>query len=88
MSTKPHFSGFYDDLHQYLQSVSVSDEYLLNSTHTDVNWSQFNVKNDRKCAKSSNFVVQMATIPLFIGFYDGLHKYLQYVSVSDKYPFR
>ena len=71
MATIPIFSGFYDGLYQFLQSVSVSDEYLLkyyfsmifmmvyinscsllvgqmniyrDSTHTDVNWLQFNVK--------------------------------------------
>ena len=45
MSTKSHFIGFYDDLHQYLQSVSMSDEYLLNSTHTDVNSTQKMIEN-------------------------------------------
>ena len=33
------------------------------STHIDVNWRQFDVKNDRKCAKLAIFVMLMARRP-------------------------
>ena len=55
------------------------------STVIEVNWSKFNDKNDKICAKSSNFVMWMATIPLFNGFHNGLNWFLQSVSVSDEY---
>ena len=58
----------------YINSSSLLEcqmNIYRDSTHTDVNWRPFNVENDRKYAKSSNFVMQMATIPLFNGILNG-----------------
>ena len=58
----------------YINSSSLLEcqmNIYRDSTHTDVNWRPFNVENDRKYAKSSNFVMQVATIPLFNGLLDG-----------------
>ena len=57
MATIPLFNGFYDGLYQYVQSDSVSDEYLLRYRDIDVNKCQNYVENDWKCAKSLIFVV-------------------------------
>ena len=46
MVTIPLFNGFYDDLYQYLQSDSVSDEYLLRYRDIDVMKCQNDVEND------------------------------------------
>ena len=57
MAKIPPFNGFYDDLYQYLQSDSVSDEYLLRYRDIDVMKCQMDAENDWKCAKSLIFVV-------------------------------
>ena len=81
-----HFSMLF--MKVYINSCSLlmcQMNIYRDSTHTDVNWRPFSVENDRKYAKSSNFVMQVATIPLFNGLLDGYYRFLPSVSMSDKY---
>ena len=53
MTTIPLFNGFYDGLYRFLQSVSVSDEYLLRYHSYWRRLTSIWCQNDRKYAKSS-----------------------------------